>query len=596
MLYGRDRESRTVDALLDDARDGRSGVLIVAGEPGIGKSALLEYAHDLAVKHGMRILKARGIRSEARIPFAGLLELLRPALACLPAIPAPQARALQSALALRPAKAGAERFATGAATLSLLAACAESAPLAVLVDDGHWLDGSSADALLFAVRRLFADPVAVIIAVRAGESSPLVGSGLPALTLGGLDLAATAELLTSQLGAPVRDELADRLHRETGGNPLALIELAGLPEPADDETPVGVRTSAAEAYLKRCSSLPGQTRDILVLAAAVDRGDMSVLARAAGLLDMDMAALVPAEAAGLISVRDAVVEFRHPLARSAIYGQAAPEKRRDVHRALARSLPDADMDRRAWHLALAAFGPDPVAAAALEQAGQRAKERSAYEVASRAYARAARLAPDPSAKARLLYQAADAAWIGGLADRALELLDEAGPYATDPKHTTPLRHLRGHIAARLGPVAAAWEILVSTADQAGPAEAVVMLAEAVQVAFYAGDADAMLRAAERAAALQPASGDDRAAFFALAAQGTARIFCGQGERGAAQLRQAVDVLERSGELREDPRLLTWAVTGALWLREGRLGMELVDRALTAARQRSAVGVLPSVLV
>ena len=166
--------------LLEDARAGRSGVLAVVGEAGIGKSALLGYAEEQAA--GMKVLRARGVRSEARIPFAGLLELLRPALGGLPAIPGPQAEALQSALALRPARAR-DRFAVGAATLSLLATYAETAPVVVLVDDGHWLDGSSSDALLFAVRRLVADPVAVIVAVREGESSLLDGADLPTLQL-----------------------------------------------------------------------------------------------------------------------------------------------------------------------------------------------------------------------------------------------------------------------------------------------------------------------------------------------------------------------------------------------------------------------------
>jgi hypothetical protein len=152
---------------------------------------------------------------------------------------------------------------------------------------------------------------------------------------------------------------------------------------------------------------------------------MSVLTKAASLLGQDVAALIPAEAAGLVTVRDAMIEFRHPLARSAIYGQAPPDRRREVHRALASALPDADVDRRAWHLALAAFGPDAAASSALEQAGLRARQRSAYEVSSRAYERGARLAPEQSVKARLLYAAADAAWLGGLADRAAALLEEA---------------------------------------------------------------------------------------------------------------------------------------------------------------------------
>jgi DNA-binding CsgD family transcriptional regulator len=599
MLCGRDRELRMVVRLLEDARAGRSGVLAVVGEAGIGKSVLLGYAEEQA--GGMKVLRARGVRSEARIPFAGLLELLRPALGSLPAIPGPQAEALQSALALRPGRAR-DRFAVGAATLSLLAAYAETAPLVVLVDDGHWLDGSSADALLFAVRRLVADPVAVIVAVREGESSLLDGAGLPTLQLTGLDLAAAAALLAGQLGAPVRPGLADRLHRETGGNPLALIELAGDRELADDSppgTPIAVGSSVAHAYLLRYRSLPPSARDILVLAVAVDRGDMSVLTKAASLLGQDVAALIPAEAAGLVTVRDAVIEFRHPLARSAIYGQAPPDRRRAVHRALASALPDADVDRRAWHLASAAFGPDAAASSALEQAGLRARQRSAYEVSSRAYERGARLAPEESVKARLLYAAADAAWLGGLADRAAALLEEASQCAAAPDLVLAIEHLRGHIALRRGPIMQAQEILVAAAAQAESADtdrAVVMLAEAVWAAICAADAAAMLLAAQRVADVVPPQRDGRTAFFALFAQGSAQVVAGEGERGTEQIRQAVEILERSDELRDDPRLLAWAAMGSPWLRQAHLGPALGDRALAAARSQSAVGVLPSVLM
>ena len=585
--------------LLEDARAGRSGVLAVVGEAGIGKSALLGYAEEQAT--GMKVLRARGVRSEARIPFAGLLELLRPALGGLPAIPGPQAEALQSALALRPARAR-DRFAVGAATLSLLATYAETAPVVVLVDDGHWLDGSSSDALLFAVRRLVADPVAVIVAVREGESSLLDGADLPTLQLTGLDLAAAADLLTGQLGAPVRPELADRLHRETGGNPLALIELAGDRELADDSppgTPIAVGLSVAHAYLLRYRSLSPSARDILILAAAVDRGDMSVLTKAASLLGQDVVALMPAEAVGLVTVRDAMIEFRHPLARSAIYGQAPPDRRREVHRALASALPDADVDRRAWHLALAAFGPDAAASSALEQAGLRARQRSAYEVSSRAYERGARLAPEESVKPRLLYAAADAAWLGGLADRAAALLEEASQCAAAPDLVLAIEHLRGHIALRRGPIMQAQEILVAAAAQAESADtdrAVVMLAEAVWAAFCAADAAAMLLAAQRVADVVPPQCDGSTAFFALFAQGSAQVVAGEGERGAEQIRRAVEILERSDELRDDPRLLAWAAMGSPWLRQAHLGLALGDRALAAARSQSAVGVLPSVLM
>ena len=472
----------------------------------------------------------------------------------------------------------------------------------MLVDDGHWLDGSSADALLFAVRRLVADPVAVIVAVREGESSLLDGADLPTLQLAGLDLPAAADLLAGQLGAPVRPELADRLHRETGGNPLALIELAGDHELADDSppgTPIAVGKSVAHAYLLRYRSLPPSARDILVLAAAVDRGDMSVLTRAASLLGQDVAALIPAEAAGLVTVRDAMIEFRHPLARSAIYGQAPPDRRREVHRALASALPDADVDRRAWHLALAAFGPDAAASSALEQACEHvsaAPMRSRREPTS--------VAPDwrqsESVKARLLYAAADAAWLGGLADRAAALLEEASQWAAAPDLVLAIEHLRGHIALRRGPIMQAQEILVAAAAQAASADtdrAVVMLAEAVWAAFCAADAAGY-------ASRRATSRGRRSAAAARAVRRFSR--CSRRAQRRSSPGKASGVRRRSGRPSRSSSVLTSCATilacspGRRWGRPGygrrSVGLALGDRALAAARSQSAVGVLPSVLI
>jgi DNA-binding CsgD family transcriptional regulator len=598
MLLGRDREQRALVRLLCDARAGGSGVLAIVGEAGIGKSALLAYAGEQAA--GMSVLRARGVQSEAHIPFGGLFELLRPALSWISQIPAPQAEALEGALALRPAAAPG-RFAVGAATLSLLAAFAEKEPVAVLVDDAQWLDGSSADALLFAVRRLVADPVAVVLAVRQGEPSLLDGADLPVLRLGGLDRGSAAELLRRQGGEPLGAELAGRLHRETGGNPLALLELgaerqrlAGLPPGA----PLAAGTSVARVYVRRLRALPRRTRDVLALAAAVDGGEVAVLARAVPVLGLGLSDLVPAEAAGLITVRDSRVEFRHPLARSAVYGDAPAGRRRELHRVLAGVLPDAEADRRAWHLALASFGPDDAACSALEQAGQRAYQRSAYEVSSRAFERAAGLAPDEARRGRLLYAAADAAWLGGLADRAVALLDQAARPVPAADLAVAIDHLRGIIAARRGPISTAQEILLAAAERAAPVDperAVAMLAEVVGASIYAGDAATGRLAAKRAASFLPPDADGRTTYLALLAQGTSLIFAGEAEPGAPAIRAAVEILERSDELRDDPRLLAWAAVGVLFLREAQVGRALASRAQAEARRMSVVSVLSAVL-
>ncbi|HEY6312492.1 MAG TPA: AAA family ATPase [Streptosporangiaceae bacterium] len=598
MLLGRAHEQQALVRLLEDARAGGSGVLAIVGEAGIGKSTLLAYAGEQAA--GMNVLRARGVQSEAHIPFAGLFELLRPTLSWISQIPTPQAEALESALALRPASAPG-RFAVGAATLSLLAAFSEQAPLAVLVDDAQWLDGSSADALLFAFRRLVADPVAVILAVRQGEPSLLEGADLPTLRLEGLDRASAADLLERQGDERLSPELADRLHRETGGNPLALLELGAERQRLADlppDAPLVAATSVARVYLQRLRTLPQRTRDALALASAVDGGEVSVLARAAPMLGLDLSDLVPAEAAGLITVQDSRVEFRHPLARSAVYGDAPAGRRRELHRALASALPDSEADRRAWHLALASFGPDDAASSALEQAGQRAYQRSAYEVSSRAFERAARLAPEEVRQGRLLYAAGDAAWLGGLADRAVALLDQAGRHAPAPELGVAIEHLRGHIAWRRGPITTAQEILLAAAEQAAPidpARAVEILTEVVAASGYAGDAATMRLAAGRAISLLPPDADWRTTFFALLAQGMALIALGQGEPGASAIRAAVELLERSDDLRGDPRLMAWAAVGPLYLREADAGRALASRAQAEARRSSAAGVLPSAL-
>jgi hypothetical protein len=417
VLLGREQERQEIDRALARAHAGASTTLALVGEPGIGKTALL----DDAVGHatGMRLLRARGIESEAQIPFASLLELLRPALGLLEAIPRPQAVALEGALALRPAPAQ-ERFAIGAATLSLLAAYAEQGPVAVVVDDAHWLDGSSAQALLFAFRRLVADPIAVLLAVREGESSLLDGADLPTLRIGGLTSEDAAALLPGLTPAA-----ALRLHGATAGNPLALLEL----EPdahdlalAPEGAPVLIPARIARAFVRRVGALDEGTQRALVLAATSDSGDLSLLARAGSGLGIDVGALAGAETAGLVVLRAGAVEFRHPLARSAIYADAPAAQRRDAHRALAAALPDRDVDRRAWHLAGAAVGADDAASAALEQAGGRSRERSAYATAAAAFERAGRLAADPERRALLLWEAAETAWLGGLAECAVTLL------------------------------------------------------------------------------------------------------------------------------------------------------------------------------
>ena len=597
MLLGRVAECAQVDRLLAAARGGTSGALLIRGDPGIGKTALLQYAAGRAGH--MTVLAARGVEVEADVPFSGLLELLRPILQCLERIAAPQALALRSALALGPAGAT-DRFIIGAATLSVLAARAEESPLLVLVDDGQWLDASSAAALVFATRRLLADSVAVIFAVRTGEAPAIEAAGLPELVLGGLDREASRALLARHAHAAVPPETADRLVRATGGNALALVELASeAPDlRADLEDGLGpVATSVERAFLRRTRGLSRAARRALVLAAAFGSSELSMITQAAATLDIDVPALQEAERVGLITIADAQLEFRHPLVRSALYHAAPADERRAAHRAIADVFGRRhDPDRHAWHLASAALGPEEPTARALDQAAARALGRGAYAVAASAYERAARLTPDDGeARARRLLSAADAAWLAGRAQLALSLLGEVLERCAEPRLRADALHLRGRAAAQIGPVMHGHDLLVEAASQieaTDPAMAVMMLAEAADTCVYAGQPRQMLAAAERAWELAgPGAGEWETAFAGLAL-GTALIYNGEGVAGARLVRQTIALIDSSDVLGDDPRLLSWAALAPLWLREARIGRALVDRAIDATRTRGAAGVLP----
>lgn len=591
MLFGRAEERRRIEALLDAARSGQSTMLGFVGEPGIGKTALLSYAAERA--EGFQVLRARAVEAESHIPFSSLLELLRPVLDKLGGIPGPQAVALESALALRPALPT-ERFAVGAGVLSLLAAAADQAPVAVVIDDAQWLDASSAEALRFTIRRLVADPVAVFVAAREGEPSLLDEGGLPAARLGGLEQDDAIALL----GDTVRPELVGGALRATGGNPLALLELAKGFDPLALDSPRGgvvpVPTAISREFLRRARDLDDDALFLVTLAAAHDDGDCAIVERAAGFLGLDFAPIAAAEATGLLSLREGRIEFRHPLVRSAIYGSASPESRRTAHRALAAVLSDSDVDRRAWHLASAAVGTDAAASSALRQAGERARERSAYAVAAAAFERAARLAPDHSARADLLWAAAQSAWYAGTADLSRQLLEGARMQPPDPRRAVEIAHLEGQIALHLGPVMDGHSVLVAAAALAPGDTGAELLAEAAIACFYAGRPVQMLEVAEQAQAELGPGSAPRARFYASMARGMALILGGRGKQGAREIRQAMSLVD-THELSDDPRLTTWLVMGPMWLRESTAGRAVVDRALETARSRSAVGALPYLL-
>jgi hypothetical protein len=422
---------------------------VLRGLPGAGKSALLARTADAP---GVQVLHVRGVESESPLPFAALQRLLRPVLPHLGRLPAPQARALLAAFGAAD-DTETDRFRVFLATLSLLAEAAEHTPVLALVDDAQWLDDVSAAALLFVARRVDDERIAVLFAAREGQFE----ADLPELVLGGLDPAAAADLLATRAGGPVPPPVAVELVARTGGNPLALVELPdALPAAAlagDDPLPPALPVTAGveRAFLDRARRLPADAQTLLLVAAADDSGHAATVRRAAAALGAGDDALDAAERSGLIAVRDGELELRHPLVRSAVYHAATSRERRQAHRALAAALPGShDADRRAWHRAAAADGPDEEIAAELEAAADRARTRGGQEAASAALDRAADLSPAGDARARRRYGAAEAAWLAGRPVAARALADAALLDVDDPLLRADVARLRARVEWNTG--------------------------------------------------------------------------------------------------------------------------------------------------
>ncbi len=586
--------------LLDHARLGVSGTVVVVGEPGVGKTALLldilEGAADLTV------LRATGWEGERHLPFSGLLQLLRPVLARVEALTGPRATALADAVGLGPAAGRdsvvetGDRFVIGAAVLELLSRCAEDGPVLVAVDDLHTMDPPSVEALVFAARRLTNDPVALVATARSPEVDHLVG-GLPLLRLERLGDTAARTLVERTAQAPLVPDRMAPLLELARGNPLALIELADdldalATEPSGH--PFRVPDRVAEAFARRLEQLDEDARTA-VLVAAVSAGDLAVVTRACAALGVEAAALADAQDAGLLHLRADRLAFRHPLVASASYSTASPRTRRAVHAAVADVLPEDDADRRAWHLAETVWAPDEAIAAQLSQAAGRARRRRAYAVASGGYERAARLSPDSSERAERWLLAAETAWSAGLTERTLALLDahdRAEPPGAAPQ--TRKLALRGAVAARTGHLGEARDLLVAAADRAlDPAAECELLADAVHANFYLAGAPAAARLARRLVELLPRVSDPRARALGLIATGMARMLAGE-QGGADDLREAVPLVEASPELLSDPHRLSCVMLVPLFLRDAKSGRTLRDH-VDRVRGQAGVGALPAVL-
>lgn len=599
MLLGRTQELARIDEVLAEARLGRGQSLLVHGEPGIGKTELLAYAASRAGESHMNILSARGVEFEADVPYAGLHQLLRQAFGLIDRLPAAQALALRSSLGLGK-RTEADRLVIGAATLGLLSAYAERVPLLVVVDDVHWLDAASAEALTFAARRLVADPVAVVVGLRKGEASPFLTAGIPEVAVGGLDRDSATALLERAAGRRVAPEVAAWLLASTAGNPLALIELgpdaSRLNLPTSD-APLPVPTSVERAYLRRAASLSVNARQALLLLAASGTAEPGLVVRAAGKLALGIDAVEEAEAAaGLIVSRQGRLEFVHPLARAAVYHAASPAERRAAHRALAGVMSDPDeVDRKAWHLAAATTGHDPAVASLMEELGARARARTAYAAAASAFQEAGRLTEERELRAQRLASAAQCAWLAGRSDESVTLLEQAARAGEGADVRWEIQGLLGHIRMRQGQVETGYELLVQSATaikEVDRLKAITFLGDACIGAYGFGNPDKRLDAARLA--LELITSDDPPEFQALAhaAYGTHAVLSAFGSDGPAHMRQSVALFEAVPAERMDPLLLLAAGLAGLFLREATAGRELLDRALLLARENAPTGALP----
>jgi DNA-binding CsgD family transcriptional regulator len=588
VLLGRTGEQRRIAALLECAREGTSATLVLVGEAGIGKTALLEYAAAQAAD--FQIARARGVESETELPFVGLLDLCRPFLGLLDRLEPQQAAVLRVTFGLR-GEQEATGFAIGAATLSLLAAAAEDEPLLLLVDDAHWLDRGSADALAFAVRRLRADAVAALIATRPAEGRPYSRRDLPDLELAGLDEAAATQLLARE-GATLDSASTRAILDLAAGNPLALLELPSEARALiGGAEPVRLGTRLERAFAGRVDALPEATRHAVLLAAVSDIAELHVLRAALEQLGLSLAELEPAESARLVSLGGGVLQFRHPLVRSAIYHAADPVERRRAHAAMASVL--GQDERAAWHLAAAALGPDEVAAEALERAAKTARRRSGFTAAAAAFERAARLSEERSRRARRLTAGADAAWLGGGTSHALALLEEA----IVDTHAAPARgallHTRGTIEHFVGDATRAHRTLEEAAELLAvedPRQACLSLTEAVGSALFVGEVERAVSLGQRALAIADAERLDQR-LFASVPRGASLLLAGRPEEGLPFLMRAVDAI-RGDVLEDDPRNLTWAALAGWWVGDGELMVRKATGAVEWAREHAAPALLP----
>jgi AAA ATPase domain len=601
-LCGRRGELEVLNRLLASVRAGHSRALVLRGEAGIGKTALLEYLMERA--SGCRIARVAGVEAEMELAFAGLHQLCAPFLDRIDCLPDPQRAALDAALGLRHGDAP-DRFAVSLAVLSLLAEVARERPLVCVVDDAQWLDRASAQALAFVARHLATDAVAIVFAVRQpGAEQDL--AGLTELLIFGLPDSDARVLLESVIFGPLDEQVRDRVVAETRGNPLALLQLARALTSEQLAGGIGLSCATAmpgrveEGFRRQLMPLPPATRQLLLIAAAEPAGDPLLVWRATDQLGVPATAAGPAAAAGLIEF-GRHVRFCHPLARSVVYRAASPQERHRAHRALADATdPGIDPDRRAWHRALAANGLDEDVAAELEGSASRARTRGGLAAAAAFWERAAELTPDRPRRAMRALAAAQAKQQAGAPDAALRLLAVAGTGPLDELGHARAELLRARLEADPGHGGDAPQLLLKAANRLESLHA-GLAREAYRDAFMAVLAagrlavrGALVEVAEavRAAppAPQPPGGHD------LLLDGLAVLVTEGNAAGTPMLRRALRAFRDGASAHEEVSWLPLACAIARDVWDDESWYTLSARLIEHARQVGALTMLPAALL
>jgi len=601
-LWGRKKQCRALDGLLADIRVGRSRALVIRGDPGIGKTVLLGYAADTA--QDFQVARAEGVESEMELPFAALHQLCGRMMSRLDLLPVPQREALGVAFGLCTGSAP-DRFLVGLAVLGLLSGAAADQPLLCLIDDTQWLDPTSAQVLAFVARRLDTESVAMLFGTRDPAARGDL-TRLPGLTLEGLSDADARALLASILPGPLDERVRDRIIAESGGNPLALLELPQAATTTELAGGFGLPGAGSlsgrieDIFRRRLAPFPATTRRLLLLAAAEPTGDPALLWRAADRLGIRIEAADAAESEGLLEF-GARLTFRHPLVRSAIYRSTSPHERRAVHRALAEATdPQLDPDRRALHRAHAAVGPDENVAAELERSAGRAQARGGLAAAAAFLEQATRLTPSPALRGERALAAAKAKHQAGAPDAALGLLATAHEGPLDELQRARVDLLRGQIAFAVNRGSDAPPLLLSAAKRLEPLN--VGLArdtylDALWAAMFVGrlaSGGGLLEVAQAARRAPASAQPPRAADLLL--DGLALLITEGFVAGTPMLRRALSAFRSEDASREEGLRWLWlACRAAANLWDDETWAVLAIRQVQLARDAGALTVLPIAL-